>query len=102
MTEQKWQMMVVPQTHWDREWYLTFQQFRRQLVRLVDKLLEILETDERYKYYCLDGQTVVLEDYLEIRPENRQRIADIVQEERLFVGPWYVLCPMSFWSAARS
>ncbi len=91
MAKQKWQMMVVPETHWDREWYLTFQQFRRRLVRLIDKLLEILETDERYKYYCLDGQTVVLEDYLEIRPENRQRIADLVAAKRLFVGPWYVL-----------
>ena len=91
MTNQKWKMMVVPETHWDREWYLTFQQFRRRLVRLVDKLLNILENDERYKYFCLDGQTVVLEDYLEIRPENRQRIADLVRAGRLFVGPWYVL-----------
>jgi len=91
MAEQKWTMMVVPETHWDREWYLTFQQFRRRLVKLVDKLLHILENDERYKYFCLDGQTVVLEDYLEIRPENRQRIADLVAQKRLFVGPWYIL-----------
>ncbi len=91
MPDKKWKMMVVPETHWDREWYLTFQQFRHRLVRLVDKLLNILETDKRYRYYCLDGQTVVLEDYLEIRPENRERIAAMVTARRLFVGPWYVL-----------
>lgn len=91
MTAKKWTLMIVPETHWDREWYLTFQQFRRRLVTLTDKLLHIMETDPEYKYYVFDGQTVVLEDYLEIRPQNRQRLADLVQARRLFVGPWYVL-----------
>ncbi len=91
MSTKKWTLMVVPETHWDREWYLTFQQFRRRLVTLVDNLLHIMETDPEYKYYVFDGQTVVLEDYLEIRPQNRQRLTDLVEAERLFVGPWYVL-----------
>ncbi len=91
MAEKKWTMMVVPETHWDREWYLTFQQFRHKLVALGDNLLHIMETDPRYEYYVFDGQTVVLEDYLQIRPQNRGRLADLVKAERLFVGPWYVL-----------
>jgi hypothetical protein len=31
---------IISHTHWDREWYLTFQQFRLRLVDLVDNLLE--------------------------------------------------------------
>lgn len=81
---------VVAHTHWDREWYLTFQQFRIYLVKLVDRLLEILD-DDHYQCFLLDGQTVVLEDYLEIRPENAGKLAVLIRSGRLFVGPWYVL-----------
>ncbi|HIE08687.1 MAG TPA: hypothetical protein EYP65_02430, partial [Armatimonadetes bacterium] len=56
---------VVSHTHWDREWYSTFQQFRMRLVALIDKLLDILERDENFRHFVLDGQTVVVEDYLE-------------------------------------
>ena len=55
---------VISHTHWDREWYRTFQQFRLKLVHLVDGLLDILETDPDFKYFMLDGQTIVLDDYL--------------------------------------
>ncbi len=54
----------------DREWYRTFQQFRRQLVLLIDRLLNLLELDPEFKHFHLDGQTIVLEDYLALRPEN--------------------------------
>ncbi len=84
-------LVVISHTHWDREWYLTFQQYRFKLVRLVDRLLNILENDPEYLYFMLDGQTIVLEDYLEVRPEKRQEIARLVQSGRLLVGPWYVL-----------
>ena len=30
----------VLSTHWDREWYQTFQQFRFRLVKLMDRVLE--------------------------------------------------------------
>lgn len=82
---------VVSHTHWDREWYWPFQSFRRRLVKVVDRVLDILETDPCYKHYTLDGQTIVLEDYLAIRPENRARIEALVRAERLSIGPWYVL-----------
>lgn len=87
----KYQVIVVPETHWDREWYSTFQQFRIRLVRLTDKLLGILDQDPRYHSFTFDGQTVVVEDYLAVRPENRERIADHVKRGRLLLGPWYVL-----------
>lgn len=84
-------MHVISHTHWDREWYLTFQQFRMRLVDLIDHLLEILEKDPEYKYFHLDAQTIVLEDYLQIRPEKRDILARHISSGRILVGPWYQL-----------
>ena len=77
-------------THWDREWYRTFQGFRYYLVEMMDKLIDDLETGKIGKF-TFDGQTIVLEDYLEIRPENKQRIEKLITQEKLKVGPWYVM-----------
>lgn len=82
---------VVSHTHWDREWYGSFQQYRQRLVRLTDRLLDLLERTPEYRYFVFDGQTIVLEDYLEIRPENRERLRNLIQAGRIEVGPWYVL-----------
>ena len=82
---------LLSHTHWDREWYLTFQQFRLRLVHLVDGLLELMEKDPDFCYFMLDGQTVVLDDYLQVRPEQEDRIRRLVQEGRLLIGPWHVL-----------
>lgn len=87
----RYRVVVVPQTHWDREWYSTFEQFRIRLVRLTDKLLSILDSDPRYHSFTFDGQTVVIEDYLALRPQNRRRIAALTRQGRLLLGPWYVL-----------
>lgn len=84
-------MHVIPHTHWDREWYLTFEEFRIRLVDLIDNLLRIVDTDPEFRYFNLDGQTIVLEDYLEIRPENEGRLRNYIREGRIHVGPWYVL-----------
>ena len=83
-------VFVCPTTHWDREWVMTFGQFRVRLVNLVDRLLGLLERHPDYKFY-LDGQAAVLDDYLEIKPENRDRIAGFMRQGRLAAGPWYVL-----------
>ena len=83
---------IVPHTHWDRAWYLPFQQFRYKLVEMVDDLLDLMETNpESFPTFELDGQTVVIEDYLEVRPENRERLISLVESGRLSIGPWYVL-----------
>lgn len=82
---------VIPHTHWDREWYLSFDHFRVLLTHLMDDLLEILETNPDYKSFTLDGQTSVLDDYLEIRPDRRALIEKHVRDGRLFIGPWYIL-----------
>jgi hypothetical protein len=82
---------VVSHTHWDREWYRTFQQFRFRLVGLIDRLLDLLEDDPHYRFFTLDGQTIVADDYLAIRPEQEARVRRLVQDGRLLVGPWYIL-----------
>ncbi len=61
---------IVSHTHWDREWYRPFQSFRLRLVHLIDNLLDILASDSEFKYFMLDGQTIVLDDYLQVRPER--------------------------------
>jgi len=82
---------VVSHTHWDREWYLTHEQFRFRLVALVDRLLDLLDADPSYKHFHLDGQTIVLEDYLEIRPEQEPRLRRAIEDGRILIGPWYVM-----------
>ncbi|HUT80399.1 MAG TPA: glycoside hydrolase family 38 C-terminal domain-containing protein [Candidatus Bathyarchaeia archaeon] len=83
------EVFIVPSTHWDREWYKPFQEFRFQLVHLVDELLSILAKKEYY--FTLDGQTIVLEDFLEIRPEKKDLLVELVQKGKIAVGPWYLL-----------
>lgn len=82
---------IVSHTHWDREWYQTFQTFRLRLVHLVDNLLAILDHDPDYLHYMLDGQTIVLEDYLQMRINNLPKLQQYIQENRILIGPWYIL-----------
>lgn len=82
---------VVSHTHWDREWYFPFQRFRLRLVDLIDHLLDILDTDPDFVHFNLDAQTIVLEDYLELRPSNRARLERYIREGKIAIGPWYQL-----------
>ncbi|REE77702.1 mannosylglycerate hydrolase [Paenibacillus taihuensis] len=81
---------VVPHTHWDREWYLSYQNFRIRLVRLMDRLQYLLE-NKNYPSFHFDGQTIILEDYLEIKPANKEILKKLITEEKIDVGPWYVM-----------
>ncbi len=82
---------IVPHTHWDRAWYHPFEHFRLSLCRVMKRLLEIMEADPRYTCFTFDGQTVVLEDYLELYPEDRPRIERLARAGRIVFGPFYVL-----------
>ena len=88
MSEKK-RYCIISHTHWDREWYIPLENFRMRLVDLIDNLLDILEKDEGYRFH-LDAQTIVLEDYLEIRPHKKEILEKYIQEGRILVGPWYV------------
>jgi len=82
---------IISHTHWDREWYMSFEQHRMRLVELMDTLIDKMENDERYKYFHLDGQTIIIDDYLEIKPEMRERLYALIKSGRIQVGPWYIL-----------
>jgi len=81
---------IVPHTHWDREWYETFATFRAQLVKLWDELLALTEADPDYRF-LMDGQTVVIDDYLEVRPTAKARLERAIAGGQIQVGPWYTL-----------
>src|SRR6187399_461124 len=83
--------LVVPHTHWDREWYLPFETFRLRLGAVVDGVLDTLERDPSFTSFTLDGQAIVLEDYAEVRPENEGRLRALLAAGRLEAGPSYVL-----------
>lgn len=82
--------IVLPHSHWDREWYQSFEQFRFELVQFIDGLLWQLEHDSSIQVFLLDGQVILLEDYLQIHPENSARLRALVQAGRLLIGPWYI------------
>ena len=82
---------IVPHTHWDREWYEPYQSFRLRLVEMLDELIPLLEGDPSYARFLLDGQMAVVDDYLEVRPENESRIRALAAAGRLSMGPWYIL-----------
>lgn len=88
---QRRQVDIVPHTHWDREWYRTFQAFRMRLVDLLDGLLDQLDRDPGYAHFMLDGQMAVVDDYLAIRPHEEDRIRRLATSGRLSLGPWYIL-----------
>ncbi|HEY7439590.1 MAG TPA: glycosyl hydrolase-related protein [Acidimicrobiia bacterium] len=82
-------VLLVSHTHWDREWYRTFEAFRARLVDTVDRVLALLDEDPGWKF-LLDGQAIVIEDYLLVRPHRRADLAEAIASGRLAVGPWYV------------
>jgi mannosylglycerate hydrolase len=82
---------IVPHTHWDREWYKSYQDFRLNLVDLIDTLIPLLESDASYPYFMLDGQMAVVDDYLEVRPEAESRLRALAAGGRISMGPWYIL-----------
>ncbi len=89
--EGSYRFVVVAHTHWDREWYWPFEHFRLELARVVDGVLDVLERDPRFASFTLDGQAIVLEDYLEVRPEHERRLRALLRAGRIEVGPSYVL-----------
>ena len=78
-------------THWDREWYLPMQNFRYRLVATMERILDGLEDEKGFNKFTFDGQTIVLEDVCEIKPEEALRITNAVKAGKLNIGPWYVM-----------
>src|SRR5437016_2646036 len=56
---------------------------------LIDVLLDDPSAND--SSFLLDGQTIVLEDYLDVRPERASELAIALRDGRLEAGPWFVL-----------
>ncbi|MED4165056.1 alpha-mannosidase, partial [Halalkalibacterium halodurans] len=82
---------IISHSHWDREWYMPFECHRYYLIQLMDDLLELFATDPNFRSFHMDGQTIMLEDYLNIRPEKEAEVRKYIQDGRLVIGPWYIL-----------
>jgi 2-O-(6-phospho-alpha-D-mannosyl)-D-glycerate hydrolase len=82
---------LIPHTHWDREWFLPRARFHARLIPLIDELIERLQADPAFRSFLLDGQTILIEDYLRSRPEREGEIRTLGKSGRLQIGPWYVL-----------
>lgn len=91
MSTQTRTVHYVVSSHWDREWYQTFQQFRFRLVRLLDRVLDDLASGALAGPFTCDGQAIVLRDYLEVRPERTPQVRKFLHEGKLVAGPWFVL-----------
>ncbi len=84
------QVTVYSHTHWDREWYRSFEEFRLRLIEVIDNIIFQLENNKASSF-LLDGQTILLEDYFVLYPQNKEKIKKLIMENKLFIGPWYVL-----------
>src|SRR5881296_1186385 len=82
---------LIPHTHWDREWYLPRAALQARFVGVMDDLIQRLQADPAYRSFLLDGQTILLEDYLQARPDRDAEVKALVKTGRLQIGPWYVL-----------
>ena len=87
----KKELCIVSHTHWDREWYLSHAKHNYRLVKFFDALIEAMEKDERFRYFHLDGQIVIIEDYLAVRPEMEEKVRKFIAEGRWEIGPFYIL-----------
>lgn len=87
---QKVTFHIISHTHWDREWYRTFEAYRSDLIDLIDDLLKVLKYNRNFIFH-LDGYTLLIEDYLEIKPSKRELIKKYIKSGNILTGPWYVL-----------
>lgn len=81
----------IPHTHWDKEWYKTYEEFRVKFVKYFKQILDTLENDDKFDNFMFDGQTSIIEDYLQLFPNEKERIVKLIKNKRLTVGPWFTL-----------
>lgn len=87
----KKKVFVISHSHWDREWYMSYEQHHMRLIQLMDDLFDLFENDPEFNSFHLDGQTIILDDYLKVRPEKRAELAHWIKVGKLRIGPFYIL-----------
>lgn len=83
-------LYAVNQTHWDREWYRSLEKYRFRMVRMLDKVISMIE-EGKMKYFLMDGQTVMLEDFSEVSRDDFTRLINLIKEGSVVIGPWFIL-----------
>ncbi|MGT2933135.1 alpha-mannosidase [Streptococcus catagoni] len=89
MTRKK--VHIISHSHWDREWYMAYEQHHMRLIKLIDDLLDLFKTNPDFHSFHLDGQTIILDDYLQVRPEREAEVRQAIKEGKLRIGPFYIL-----------
>ena len=89
--DKKLTVFMMSSTHWDREWYEPFQGFRWRLVNVTEDAMDKLEQNPQIETFTFDGQTIVLEDFCEAAPDQKERLHNLMKQGRIKVGPWYVM-----------
>jgi mannosylglycerate hydrolase len=85
----KKQVIAYLHTHWDREWYRTYEEFNLRLIEVMDEILDELECGAAPCFY-LDGQVSALESYSKFRDKNLERVKKLIAAKKLFIGPFLV------------
>ncbi len=80
---------VVTHGHMDIEWYMPMRSYRFWTVEAMDELRRISRENPDFVTYVLDGQTCVLDIYLEARPSARAEIEELIRKGTLSVGPFF-------------
>lgn len=80
---------VIPHSHWDREWYFTTSRSKVYLMKDLKDVLDTLENNNDFKYFMVDAQGSLLDDYCKWMPHDKTRIEKLVKDKRLLIGPWY-------------
>ncbi len=82
---------IISHTHWDREWYMPYESHHMRLIMLIDQVLEAIDNDPDFKSFHLDGQTICVDDYLQVKPQNREKLLTAIKDGKIKIGPWYIL-----------
>ena len=82
---------IICHTHWDREWFAPVQVTNRWLLKLFSNLEKVIENAETEFVYVLDGQTLIVEDFLKTCKDAdlNKRIMELVANGKLILGPLY-------------
>lgn len=87
----KKRVYIISHSHWDREWYMSFEGHHMRLINLMDDLLYLFKHDPAYNSFHLDGQDIIIDDYLSVRPEKRDEVIKYIKQGKLRIGPFYIL-----------
>lgn len=80
---------VIFHTHWDREWYFTVDDSLVLMNKGFKEIIRALKNNENLTYYCLDGQTSILEEFLDLNPEYKSDVKELVTTQKILTGPWF-------------